>query len=291
MRPLASLRFGWISQLRFSPAGDTLAVAGGGGVALYRGGFGGKPDHSLKAHAAPVKDIAFSPDGAWLASASADTSVKLWRIGASSVCEIASYSGHTDSVDALAFSPARGLLASGGADGRIVLWGADSREILRSLHGHEGGVTALAFDNRGERLFSGGRDGRILRWHPGADAMPSPVGQHGDRVRDMVWLPALATLASASRDGTIGFWREDGEATLVPAHTGGVDALAGSHDGKRFASGGRDKTIRLWRSGDMRQVCEAKAHDKPVLALDLHPRRPLLVSGGGDNLVQLWALA
>ena len=77
----------------------------------------------------------------------------------------------------------------------------------------------------------------------------------------------------------------------MPAHAGGVDALAVSPDGQWLASGGRDRMIRLWQLDSGREMAAAPAHDKPVLALDFHPRRALLVSGGGDNLVKLWALA
>ena len=125
IRPLGSIAFGWISRLRWSPSGAMLAIAGGEGVAVYRGGFGGAADFNLRGHSAPVKDIAFHPGEQLIASCSADTHIKLWKIDAGTPGEAATLTGHPGSVEALAWQPGGGL-ASGGADGSIRLWDAAS---------------------------------------------------------------------------------------------------------------------------------------------------------------------
>ena len=64
-----------------------------------------------------------------LASGSADTTVKLWRLpggGGAALEAVQTLRGHTDAVHALAFVPARGWLASGGSDGSVRLWRADA---------------------------------------------------------------------------------------------------------------------------------------------------------------------
>ena len=285
LRLLASLRFGWISALRFSPAGDMLAMAGGDGIAVYRQAFGGAPSYRLKGHSAPVKSIAFSPDGSLLASGSADTGIKLWRLGQAA----RSWQGEQGAVNALRFvNGAR--LASGGGDGSLCIWDSETGRLQSRRASHDDEVTALAYDPRGSVLYSGGRDRRLLAWHLDTGA----VAVHGEVegwVRDLAWLGRRRELVAASRDGVITRWSEAGDKLAMPAHAGGVDALAVSPDGQWLASGGRDRMIRLWQLDSGRELAAAPAHDKPVLALDFHPRRALLVSGGGDNLVKLWALA
>ena len=103
LRRLGALQFGWISQLRWSPRGDMLAIAGGDGIAIYIGGFGGAPTFRLTGHSAPVKAIAFSPGGDRLASGSADTTIRVWSIAAADVVGSSTLLGHSGSVDALAW--------------------------------------------------------------------------------------------------------------------------------------------------------------------------------------------
>ena len=194
MSCLAQAQFGWIAQARWSPAGDLLAIAGGEGIAGYAEGFGGAPTWRLDAHAAPVKDIAFSRDGSRLASAGADMMVKLWSVAGGAVTELATCRGHTASVEALAFSPDGRLLASGAADHTIRLWDTASGAALALLDGHDDEVTALSFDAGGGRLLSGSRDRRIYAWRMQAGFPRALLSEHDDWIRDLALRPGLPCL-------------------------------------------------------------------------------------------------
>lgn len=303
IRCLGSVTFGWISQLRWSPSGDMLAIAGGEGVAVYRGGFGGAADFHLRGPSAPVKDIAFHPAGELIASCSADTSIKLWKTGLDTIAESATLAGHPGSVEALAWHPSGSSLASGGADGSIRLWDAASGGLITLLAAHTDEVTTLAFDPSGRWLFSGSRDKSIRRWDLRANQASDIVGAHDDWVREIALSPA-GILASASRDRSIRLWDlasplpMDNESGIRrqperswQAHAGGADALAFSSDGALLVSGGRDSCLRIWEAATGRELAALTEHRRPVLALDMHPAGGLLASGGGDNRVLLWAAA
>jgi WD40 repeat protein len=75
---------------------------------------------ALEGHSESVKFIAFSPNGRLLASASRDTTVRIWDLATGALHQ--TLQGHSDWIDAVVFSPDGRLLASASRDMTIWLW-------------------------------------------------------------------------------------------------------------------------------------------------------------------------
>ncbi len=94
-----------------------------------------------QAHFGTVRALAFSPDGATLASASCDCAIKLWNLKSGALL----WAGqHTSSIQCLAFAPDGRTLASAGDDATVRLWDATSGTNLQTLTGHGGRMEACS---------------------------------------------------------------------------------------------------------------------------------------------------
>jgi dipeptidyl aminopeptidase/acylaminoacyl peptidase len=122
----------------------------------------GKQLALLQGHTGPVWSVAFSPDGARLATASNDGTARVWD--AATGKPLALLQGHTGQLWSVAFSPDGTRLATASSDGTARVWDAASGRQLVSLQGHTASVVSVAFSPDGSRLATASADGTARLW-------------------------------------------------------------------------------------------------------------------------------
>ena len=115
----------------------------------------------LRGHTDLVHRVAFSADGALLASASQDQTVRFWDAQTRTERAVLA---HGSVIYGLAFSPDGTRLATGCADNTIRLWDIATGTEVAELRGHAAFVHAVAFSPDGTRLASASGDFTARVW-------------------------------------------------------------------------------------------------------------------------------
>ncbi len=286
----------WVSNLpastsmAYSPDGRHLATAGSGGgtssvtvkdVQVWDVESGAVRRTLRGAHGRGVTAVAYSPDGAALATASLDGTAKLWDAATGRAA--ATLEGHTQAVTAVAFSPDGRSLATAGQDRTVRLWDAAGRS-RRALSGHTGPVTAVAFSPDGRLLASAGEDQTVRLWDAARFELLDVLPAHTAAVACVAFSPDGAWLASAGEDRTVVLWEvaPRRERYRCSGHTRPVTALAFSPDGRRLASSSLDGSVKLWDVATGVEAFVLHGYLGGVLSVAFRPDGRQLVAGTSD---------
>jgi WD40 repeat protein len=206
---------GWIRALALSADGTKLAAGQeDGNVVLFElAAEGPKELKAIKVHDAAVYDLAFSPDGATLATCSTDKLAKLWDWNAGT--EKAKLEGHGDAVWAIAFAK-DGSLATCGADRKIKLWDGAGKET-GTLEGHKDWVADVAFSTDGAQLASASHDRTVKLWSIAEKKETGSLGPHKSTCWAVGFSPGSALVAVGTHNEGLRLWNLASKAEVFPA--------------------------------------------------------------------------
>ena len=249
------------------------------------------PVFTLSGHADAVYSVAFSPDGAVVASGSADKTIKLWNV--STGVEIRTLTGHSDVVYSVAFSPDGTAVASGSADDTVGIWDARAGTLIRTLSGHTSWVLSVAFSPDGKRLATGSDYDGVALWD-------LSTGK-GNRVVSGY----LSQSVAFSRDGRLAMALDAGARVwndaagqlggYLATHPRYITSVTFSPNGLLLATGALDNSIKVWNSAPSSQpekLCTLVGRGEgPVMAVAFSPDGQSLSSVSEDAAIDTWSVS
>jgi len=295
-----------ISILAFSPKRHWLAVASEEDTVIHLWDVS-KPgsmskEIPLKAHRGVISALAFDADGARLASASSDGTIRLWNfntlVDGSPPSRILETGWWARSID---FSKDSEWIVAGGEDGRVRMWDLSREPFRKQVVDqvcHKDVAIHVGFSPN--RRWLG-----VSCWNVDAQGNATVVNIErfeSPQIAHMVtfrgrgnaqgFSPDSRWFAAGSWDSTIALidLNSDFKQTILRGHTGLVSDVLFSRDGRMLASVG-DGTARLWnptRLGAAPTVLQG--HGELLVQGVLSPDGRWLATVGAGSAVQLWYL-
>lgn len=241
---------------------------------------------ALRGHESWVNAVAFSPDGAQVASTSDDGTVRVWDVA--SGAELLAMQ-HPDYVNSVAYHPDGTVLASACDDGVVRVWDAAAGIELLAVEAHDGYVYSVVFSPDGTRLASSSSDMLVKVWDAATGDPLATLEGHTSTVRGVAFSPDGTRLATASDDYSARVWdAATGGELLNIEHPDWVSSVAFSPDGALLVTGSDDSLVRVWKAASGEAVAELSGHTDYVNAVAFSPDGTLIASASDDAAVILW---
>ena len=277
----------------------------------------------LEDHKDWVMGLSFNNEGTMLASASKDTTVKIWSLKGEKITEIP----HNDKVNDVSFNPQGNILASASEDKKIRLWNLKGK-LLREFPSLKAPAFSVNFSPDGQKIAFSSKNGSIflynldgkqlnffpnvnswsmsVRFSPDSKFILCPGKNYTVEVRTLdgklisvlqghkgsIYITNFSsdgkTLATASKDTNVKIWNRNGTLIKTLPHNQPVTWVTFSRDDRMLISGTKDGTINHWNAKNGELIQKWKAHIGTITDIRVSPDGKIIASSGIDNTVRLW---
>lgn len=242
------------------------------------------PAHTFRAGPRYINAVAYlkptpeAPQG-YIVTGGQDSVINIWDIGQSQEEPLCSLLGHSDNVCSLHVS-GDGSIISGSWDKTAKVW--TNFQLVSDLVGHTQSVWAVV-SIEGDQYLTGSADKTIKLWQQ--HKCIRTYHGHKDAVRALALLTDIG-FASGSNDSEITIWTFEGDVVhSLTAHTSFVYTLTILPNGDA-ASGGEDRSLRIWREGECYQTIIHPAIS--VWSVSAIPNGDI-VTGASDGIVRIFS--
>src|SRR6476661_1780133 len=235
-------------------------------------------------HNDSVTSVSFSPTGDALATASFDTTAKLWDLQGN--C-LVTFTGHNNWVRSVSFSPTGDSIATASSDKTAKLWDLQGN-CLVTFTGHNDSVT-VSFSPTGYRIATASDHGTAKLWDLQGNCLVTFTG-HNNSVRSVCFSPTGDAIATASSDKTAKLWDLQGNCLVTfTRHNDWVNSVSFSPTGDRIATASFDTTAKLW---DLQgnSLVTFTGHNNWVTSVCFSPTGDAIATASAHGTANLWDL-
>ncbi len=243
----------------------------------------------LSGHTDTVRNLAWSPDGTRIATASRDGTARIWDAATGS--PLRELTGHLGMVEMVAWSPDSTRIATASRDRTVRIWDADTGRCVLTLNQATDVVRGVAWSPDGQRVAGSSRDRVVRVWEADTGRLAVELRGHEDNVLGAVWSPDSSRLATASHDRAVIVWHVDEArpSAVLRGHQDFVEGVSWSPDGTRIATGSGDHTIRIWDVESGRQELLIRGHRDRVWNVAWSPDGTALASASADGTARVFS--
>ncbi|KAF4966774.1 hypothetical protein FSARC_5591 [Fusarium sarcochroum] len=269
----------------------------------------------LHGHSKPISQVRISPNGRFIASASADATVKIWDAATGEHMD--TLVGHMAGVSCLAWTPDSNTIATGSDDKAIRLWDrvtgrpkttarkTVAGQEMAPLKGHHSYIHCLAFSPKGNILASGSYDEAVFLWDwdrflsrrriwdtSTGQCLRTLVHEDNPAVTNVCFTPNGRFVLAFNQDNCIRLW-DYVSGSVKKTYQGhlnekfAVGGCFGVLDGAPFiASASEDGSIVMWDVVSKKVLQRVEGHKGVCFWVDVHDET--MVSAGQDNTVKVY---
>lgn len=239
-------------------------------------------------------------DDTVLVSGSRDKTLMLWKLTPDEENEhefgipMRSLTGHNHFVTDLTISNDNNYVISSSWDKTLRLWDIRFGRCLERFVGHTKEIHTVCFSADNRQIFSGGSERDIRIWNTLGDCkVKSDHYNHTNWVSKVRYSSSVKNsyYASVGRDGRLKIW--NGIFKLyasIKAHENYINALALSTNGQYIATGGKDKTVKIWDYNDLKEPAQVYKTDSEVNDLSFNSKYQW-IAGALDNKLFIWDIS
>ncbi len=255
------------------------------------------PQLTYKGQQGYIWSVAWSPDGAYIVSGSADGTAHVWDCNNGK--RVTAYRSHvTPAIDndwakKVAWAPDSKRIAIGFTDTTTQGVDINTEQELFSYASPTAKepIESISWSPNGRYIAVGDFGNTVVIYDVTSGQAITTYTDHSDSVYALAWSPDGKRIASGSSDGTARVWDAMSGKTLLiyKKHGSDVESVAWAPDGSRIVSGGLDGTVQIWLADGGYTLLTYTKHTGGIInSVGWSPDGAYIASGGNDVNTHIW---